>query len=232
MKEPKETNKFECEFCKRGFVREKTLFTHLCEYKRRWVDRDKKSNIIAFQAWLQFYEKTTVSKKKNKTYKEFIKSAYYTAFVKFGSYCVSINALNIKSYVDWLIRFNVRIDDWTSDSVYDRYLKDYLKVEDPYDAIKRGIEFFMNMSEEERIQPSDCLRFVNPNKICFSITKGKISPWLLYQSKGGQKFMDSINEEHLKIIFDYVDPEFWALKFRRDQALTKEIQELLNVAGY
>ena len=86
-KEIEETvkQKHRCEFCNGEFVRESTLMTHMCESKRRWMNKDLQGNRIAFQAWNEFYKKNTTNKKK-KTYEDFIKSAYYTAFVKFGNY--------------------------------------------------------------------------------------------------------------------------------------------------
>ena len=196
------------------------------------MDREKKGNVLGFQSWLQFYSKTTASKKKNKTYEEFIKSAYFIPFVKFGNYCVDVRAINVSRYVDWLLKFNVRIDDWTSDTVYNRYLTDYLKTEDPYDAVRRGIEYCMDLADKERIQPQDCLKFVHPNKVCMAVANGKISPWILYQSKSGIEFMEKLNPDQVKIVFDYIDPEFWALKFKRDPDTTNKIKDLLKEAGY
>ena len=46
---------------------------------------------------------------KKETYEEFIKSAYYTAFVKFGNYCVDISALNIPRLVEYYLKENVKI---------------------------------------------------------------------------------------------------------------------------
>ena len=42
--------KYGCEFCNRKFVREKTLLTHICETKNRWLDKDKISNRSGFKA--------------------------------------------------------------------------------------------------------------------------------------------------------------------------------------
>ena len=68
--------KFGCDFCGRSFQKETTIDKHLCENKRRWGDKDLKGNRIGFQSWLNFYVHNTTSKKQ-KTYLDFIKSAYY-----------------------------------------------------------------------------------------------------------------------------------------------------------
>lgn len=223
--------KHECEFCKREFARETTIAKHICEYKQRWMAKDMQSNRIGFQVWLQFYKKNTASKK-NKTYEEFIRSAYYTAFVKFGAYCVDVNAINIVRFTDWLLKNQIKIDTWCQDTIYTKYLIEYLRVEDHWDGIHRSVETTIRMAREQEIQPHDLLRYGNVNKICYAITTGKISPWMLYQSDSGVHFLETLNPEHVKLIIEYINPEQWALKFHRNPDHVTEIKSLLKTAGY
>ena len=223
--------KYSCEFCKREFLRESTILKHICEQKQRWLQKDLQGNRIGFQSFVQFYKKNSASKK-TKTYEEFIKSPYYTAFVKFGNYCVDVNALNISRYTDWLVKNQISIDTWTSDTIYTRYLIDYLKVEDPLDAIARSVETTMDLAEKENILGKDYLRYGNTNKICYAVTTGKISPWMLYQSDSGVKFLDKLNPDHVKMIVDYINPEQWALKFHREPENVRTVKEILNAGGY
>jgi hypothetical protein len=64
------------------------------------------------------------------------------------------------------------------------------------------------------------------------ITKGKISPWMLYHSTSGLEFLGSLDSTQEKMIFDYINPEQWAIKFKRSANIINEVKELLNVAGY
>ena len=88
------------------------------------------------------------------------------------------------------------------------------------------------MASDANIQSHDMLRYGNANKICYAITTGKISPWLLYQSDSGVRFLDTLNEGHVKMIIDYINPEQWAIKFKRDAEHTKKINDTLREAGY
>jgi hypothetical protein len=136
-------------------------------------------NRIGFQAWLQFYKKNSTGKK-NKTFEEFIRSAYYTAFIKFGNYCVQINCINVSRFADWLVKNQIKIDSWCTDTNYTKFLIEYLRLEDPLDAIARSIEAAIELSEIETIQSKDVLRYANKNRVCYAVTTGKISPWMLY----------------------------------------------------
>lgn len=225
------TIKTGCEFCNREFMRESTLAKHLCENKQRYMNKDLQGNRIGFQAWLQFYKKNTATKKA-KTYEDFIRSAYYTAFVKFGTHCANINAINISRYVDWLLKNQIKIDTWASDSVYTKYLIEYLRIEDPLDAIARSVQTTIDLAESESILSKDYLRYGNINKICHNITNGKLSPWMLYQSDSGVKFLDNLNESQVKLVIDYINPELWKIKFNREPENVKQVKELLNAGGY
>jgi len=234
MKEKVEIDKpvkYGCEFCKREFARESTVAKHICEYKHRWLEKDCRGNQIGFQAWMQFYRTNTGSRKHN-TYEEFIRSSYYTAFVKFGMFCVDINALNISRYTTWLLKNQIKIDSWCSDSTYTRYLIEYLRHEDPMDAIARSVETTIEKAEKDNIRACDYLRYGNPNAICYQITLGKISPWMLYHSDSGTRFLDTLNPDQVKIIIDYINPEQWALKFHKDPEKVKQVKEILSFGGY
>jgi hypothetical protein len=225
------TPKFGCEFCGREFLRATTELNHICQYKHRWLEKDKQGNRIGFQSWLQFY-KTTTLRSKIRTYEDFIKSPYYTAFIKFGNYCAEINAINVPRYIDWLLKNKTKIDTWRSDKLYTKYLIEYLREEDPYDAIHRSIETIIRLAPDEAIQPKDYLRYVNPNKICYTITTGKISPWILYQSTSGTKFLSTLDNDQVKMISDYINPELWAIKFLKEKDTVPHIKELLTTGGY
>jgi hypothetical protein len=223
--------KYTCEFCQRDFLRESTILKHVCETKRRWLAKDLPGNRIGYQAFVQFYKKNSASGKL-KTPEDFIRSPYYAAFAKFGTYCVDINAINISVYSDWLLKNQIKLDKWCQDTTYNKYLCEYLRLEDPYDAITRSIQTTIDKAQEESIQSKDYLRYGNINKICYNITTGKISPWLLYQSSSGVEFLSKIIGSHEKMIIDYINPEQWALKFKRDPEMAKSIKELLNAGGY
>lgn len=223
--------KYGCEFCKREFLRESTVLKHICEYKHRWIEKDKQGNRIAFQVWLDFYKKNSLTKKKL-TYEDFIKNPYYTAFIKFATYCIDVGVLNVNRYAAWLLKNKIKVDVWNSDAAYTRFLIEYLREEDPFDAIHRSVETTIKLAEEEKIQSKDYLRYGNPNKICYAVTTGKISPWMLYQSNSGKEFLDKLDPGQVKLIIDYINPELWALCFHKKATIAPQIKELLSAGGY
>lgn len=219
-----------CEFCDREFVREKSFLAHICEYKFRWQDRDSRVNQLGFQCWLDFYKRNSTPK--TRTYMDFIHSPYYTAFVKFGKYCVDVKVINVLQYCQWLLNSKTSIDQWAQDTKYDQFLLEYLRDENHLDAISRSIQTTIDLSETYGILPKDVLRWGNSNKICHEITKGKISAWMLYQCGSGIEFMEKLNDSQNKLIFSYINPENWAIKFHRYPEHAKEVKSLLDQGGY
>jgi hypothetical protein len=231
MKEIQAIEQFGCDFCGKKFKREKAMFVHVCEQKRRIHEKDSPGNRIGLQCWLNFYKKNTASRKE-KTYADFTKSVYYTAFVKFGVYCVDIHAINIPRFVDWLLDNKIPVDRWTSDQQYTKYLIHYLREEDPLDAIARSIETTIELAEKDNILAHDYLRYGSKNRVCYKITTGKISPWMLYQSNSGVEFLSNLNHGQQQLVLDYINPELWALKFLRNKEEVKQVKDLLKQAGY
>jgi hypothetical protein len=90
----------------------------------------------------------------------------------------------------------------------------------------------MTLAETAGILSKDVLRYGNTNRICHSITTGKISPWMLYHSTSGTQFLGNLNEPQVDMIIDYINPEQWKIKFNREPENVKQVKELLTIAGY
>ena len=64
------------------------------------------------------------------------------------------------------------------------------------------------------------------------ITAGNISPWMLYQSESGIQLIEDLDESQQKMIIDYINPEQWAIRFKRNSNVVGQVKELLSQAGY
>lgn len=223
----KQSEEYRCDHCKRTFVRPNNFLKHLCEQKRRWQEKDKPANRIAFEAWLKFYKMIQPTRKK-KEYTDFISSAYYIGFVKFGIYCVESSVIDPLNYVNHLLKENVPLDNWNSDKIYTTYLILHLRSEDSMTAVKRSIENMISLAENENVQLRDVFKYVSSNKICHYIINGKISPWIIYQSKTGPEFLSKLNDDQRNVIYPYIDPERWNIKFKRDGEEVKTINSLIK----
>ena len=145
---------FVCEYCRKEFARETSIAVHMCEPKRRRLEKDERGVQLGFQAYIKFYEQAQGTARL-KTFDDFAESAYYKAFVKFGRYCVNTRVIAPERYMLWLLKHQKKIDKWASDQLYTEYLIEYLRVENVVDALARAVEFGLEWSEKNSAQPQD-----------------------------------------------------------------------------
>ena len=90
----------------------------------------------------------------------------------------------------------------------------------------------MDMADDLQIKLEDCFRLANKNRLCHSITTGRISPWVLYHSKSGIEFLETLHEDQVSAIITYINPTSWAVMFKRNQALVNDIKNMLASIGF
>ena len=221
--------KFKCTYCNKSFQRERTLQVHMCEPKRRHLQKGEKWVQNGFMVFCRFYEihqKNT----KPKTYDQFCDSSYYNAFVKFGRYMMHTAPLYPEKYIDYVILSKVKLDHWSRDDLYEQYLKDTLKTEPVEMALRRSIATMMDWAQEQNVQWSDYFRLVNTSRAVQQIQSGHMSPWLLLGCEAGKKMLKSFTDEQLQMVQTYIDPKFWSNKFRNYPADQLFVQETAKEA--
>ncbi len=207
------SNLNKCTYCSKEFTRERTLQVHMCEPKRRYLQKGEKwvqNGFMVFQRFYQIHQNNM----KEKTYDDFCKSSYYNAFVKFGRFMMHINPLYPEKYIDYVILSKIKLDHWSRDDLYESYLIDTLKVEPVEAALRRSIATMMDWAEEQHAQWSDYFRLVNTNRAVQHIQQGKISPWLLLGCNASKKMLKSFTDEQLQMTARFINPEYWNAKFK------------------
>lgn len=230
---PMSAARFECKFCKKSFTKEVTLTSHLCEKKRRAQQEKEMGVQWGFNSYRLFYE-TTQTSTKNKTYQDFSSSPYYTAFVKFGRYCVDIGCINYESFTKWLLKNNKKLDLWVSDKLYEEWLIDYLHRESVQDALSRSIleiQKYTDLCPDLKNGYKDYFRYGNVNRVCHHIITGKVSPWMIYNCASGIEFLEQLDESHIKLLMPWIEPDYWNVKFADCTKDVSWAKDILSKAG-
>jgi len=216
---------FNCVHCSKSFMKEKTLIAHMCEQKRRVLQKDEKRVQTGFFAYNRFYQLTQAAKKQ-KPYSDFCKSAYYNAFVKFGSFINNVNPLYPERFIDYVIKSGVKLDHWCRDELYDKYLTELVKIEPVESAVQRSLQYMMEWGDENNANFAHYFNYVSVNRAVHNIRDGKISPWMVMNSAGGVDLLKKFSNEQLELVNQTLDIPFWIKKIRdnpADVALVKEI---------
>ena len=216
---------YNCVHCSKSFMQEKTLVAHMCERKRRALQKDEKRVQAGFLAFNRFW-KIAQGGKKLKTYDEFCDTSYYNAFVKFGSFINNVNPLYPDKFIDYVIKSGVKLDHWCRDELYETYLYEAIKTEPVESAVQRTLQTMMEWAEEHKSEFSHYFNYVSLNKSVYDIKNGNISAWVLLNTSTGQTMIRNMSDEQLDMIAPAFDVPFWLRKFKEvpaDVALVKEI---------
>lgn len=223
------TEKFKCEFCNREFVRERTLINHLCEKKRRWMNRDEKYVQIGFEAWKTYYKMAGMNKTKEKTYKDFMSTQYYLAFTRFGKHVLNTNMVNWQQFIPFVIKNNIKLDHWCRDSIYEKYVHDVCRKEDVYTAMERQIKIMEDWARDNNDDWTEFFKKIQPGLAIKLIRTGKLSPWIILNSKTVEEFLfPRMTDEQFQIIMDFINWDVWRVKMVNDKEDTAFVKDLLE----
>jgi hypothetical protein len=220
---------YKCEYCGKMFAKEKTLFVHVCEQKRRYLGKNDKHVQMGLLTFQKFFELTQKAKNK-KSLDEFAVSPYYTEFVKFGSFMVNTAPIYPERFIDFVIKSGVKLDHWCRDELYDQYVVELIKIEPSDGAIQRSIQTMMDWADKNASQWEHYFAYVNLNRATHDIKEGLISPWLLLNSKSGKEMLQRMNDEQLEIIGYIIDPKFWMQKFKNLPADHELVRDVIKEA--
>ena len=222
---------FVCQYCGHGYTKEKTLFVHVCEQKRRALAKTEKHVVIGYDAFNRFF-KMTQNSKGDKTYDEFARSSYYNAFVKFGSFVSNVNPLYPDHFIDYVVKSGVKLDHWCRDELYDNYVVHLIKSENVETALERSIKHMMAWGKDNNAAWNHYFLYVSSNRAMFDIKDGKISPWVVLNCSNGKAMLKNFDDMQLSVISNVMDLPFWLSKFKRQSAdvdLVKQISKESNL---
>lgn len=217
---------FSCEYCGTKFSKEKTLFVHVCEQKRRALAKTEKHVVVGYDAFNRFFKLVNKNKTENKSYEEFCKSPYYNAFVKFGSFVSNVNPLYPDKFIDYVVSSGVKLDHWCREELYEKYALDLIKTENVETALQRSISHMLTWAEANNAQWNHYFLYVSLSRAVYDIKDGKISPWIVLNSKSGRDLLQKLSDEQLAAISNIIDVPFWTSKFKKlpaDVELVKQV---------
>lgn len=221
---------YTCRFCSAKFTKEKTLSVHMCEQKRRFLQKDERRVQLGYQAFIRFYE-LCQKVEKPKTYEEFCKSPYYTAFVKFGSFLSNVKPLYPDKYIDYVVTSGVKLDHWCREELYEKYALELILREDVTTALERSVKNMMDWGDDKGARWQDYFNYASLNRVTQDIRDGKVSPWLILNCKSGRSMMTKMNDEQLEIVSRVMNPNHWAIRFKRHVADVEIVKEIVKESG-
>jgi len=212
---------FKCEYCKKSFQREGTLMAHSCEKKRRWQAKDNQDVLVGFSSYDLFYRIEMQSKPRE--YKDFVDSQYYTAFVKYGNYCINTRVIDQEQFTRWLIKNKVKLKDWPTDKMYLLFVQDHCKRESVERALERFVQHASTTQYFDTFWES-----ASGYIIADWVEMGKISPWIIISSKRAERAIGEMPNECVNRIANCIDADYWAKKRQLNPHDAHFVQEMID----
>jgi len=219
-----------CKYCKKSFTKDSTLASHMCPKKRRMAEKDNLSSRLGFRVFQQFYKMTTAGQQP-KTFEDFIKSSYYTDFVKFGRYLGQRDAIDTERFAAFVINNGVKLRDWRKDFVYESFLQELMNKEPADRALERTILTLQQWANENETTFNKFFEEVSTTEATHIIKAGRISPWVLYLSESAGSLLGRMSSEQGEMIGQIINPNIWKARFHKKQDDVQFVMEVLEAAG-
>jgi hypothetical protein len=135
-------------------------------------------------------------------------------------------------YIDYVVTSGVKLDHWCRDDLYEKYAINLINKEGVETALERSVNTMVEWAEEHNSVWNHYFLYASVNRITWDIRDGKISPWLVLNCKSGKEVLSKLNDEQLNMLTNILNPQHWALRFRRqpnDVELVKNIAKEANL---
>jgi hypothetical protein len=111
--------------------------------------------------------------------------------------------------------------------MYEKYVLEFILKEDVATALERSIKTMMEWAEDKSAPWNHYFYHVSLNKAVWDIKDGKISPWLILNCPTGKEMLSKFNDEQLALVYHVINPEHWAIRFKR---MSSDVQLVKDVA--
>jgi hypothetical protein len=217
---------WKCNYCNKTFSREKSFLTHECNGKKRFEQMKTPIGQAAYASYNQWMKSKRHSEQSVNT---FTTSRYYATFIRFSEYCIKLS-IDANSFIKFIAqKHNDLLPTlWMNSSVYALYLKHYDDLNDPWDQVIESQNFVEKKAEILECEPDLTFQVMGFRQVLEAVRLKKISPWFLFTSKIGLKFLHSLEKDDYKIIEGVINYEAWSQRFHDNEKLVLELQAILN----
>lgn len=219
---------FPCQWCNKTFSKETILINHFCEQRRRHNQKDTPYGRYGFKAYSAI--KKSMQSKTVLTEEEFRQCDFYLACMRWARYVIDSKCLKPFVYLDWLLKNNIPIDQWTNDTIYTRWTQFYTLDEDPWIAFERGMETIVNWGATQGKDVSEYFKQVN-GVVLTDVQNVKISGWMIYCSKSGKNWLSSLENGDLELVWPWLNASKWNIKLEKYKDVMEDISTICDEAG-
>lgn len=223
---------YKCPFCDKTFTKQSWYDKHMCDKKKRFLDRNNIFVIKGHRLFNHWQTKAKLLKRgKTKTMEEFVKSPFYKIFVALAEYTTQTYVVSAYKYVDWIVEHGIPERDWFLPSKLENYRRYLRQHEDPVEQAKTTFQNIRLWAEENEAPYLAFFTHIRPGIAVEMVRSGRLSPWVLFHFDPA--VIDLLPRIHAKPdlfheLDDLVNIDYWIKKEETDTDRVEELVAFCN----
>lgn len=219
---------YSCKFCIKEYKTQRGLDNHVCrnmEIAAEYGDLEMLKTYELFAFWFQY---NGFSKKKAKTFNEFLKSPYFKEFVKMNAAIKGVYMFNKKDFVVWLSENKIPIDHWARNSIIERYKTDHDRRGRGLDHFNKTIENIVLWCDIKNYAYHQFFEHISVSDAMLWLQSGKLSPWYFLNTDKINLLWARMSEAQLEFMLSFIDIDYWEARFKVNQTEVQTIKDIIN----
>lgn len=225
-KKPKQV--FECEYCKKHYVKESAFLQHTCRAKERL---DQIKTPLGQAAYLFYAKWMFMTKRSVPSRDTFMTSKYYESMIRFAKFIKAVRIPEPEIYIQVMKSKDLQPTMWTLDDAYGFYLEHVEFHMDPKTSIRITSSIISELAQEYEVDMPQVFEAVEPNEIIQLIRERKLTPWVLLKSAKFRQFLQSCTDEQMSIIETLINSTFWKRRFQDNPKVVEFVKQCNEIMG-
>lgn len=221
---------YKCSFCGRGFTRQSWYEKHMCDKKKRFLDRNNITVIRAHRLFNHWQRRSRLLRRGiEKSMEDFCKSPYYNTFVKLSEFTTTNYVVSGYKYIDWLVDNEIPEARWCNERDLDEYRAYIRESEDPERQAETSFKNIRVWCNDHGVEKTQFFRRISPGQALNMVRENKLSPWVLLGYDPCIEDLTSRFEgEMLFALNDHINVQYWLDKTQEDDEGRTKVSEVLD----
>jgi hypothetical protein len=222
--------KYKCSFCRRGFVRKTWYEKHMCDKKKRFLDRNNIMVIKAHGLFNHWQQQTGMLRRgQKKSFDDFCKSPFFGAFKRLAEFTTNEYVVSGFKYIDWLVENKIPEAKWCNPRDLGDYRVYLRATEEPEKQAETTCKNIRAWCADNGIEMPEFFATITPGQALNMVRENKLSPWVLL---GYQPCVDALTsrfkQEMLFTLNDHINVPYWLEKTEQDTDGMDKVNEVLT----
>lgn len=219
----------ECEHCDAQFITEDKYVTHKekCRGHIRMGELKTTLGQTAFNYYLTWFRKRKYNPPSETT---FIKSAYYTAFLKFAKFTRKMGVSDVDFYIELMSKDGTIPAHWYDPYIYDYFINCFDTQCSPINHVKITFSMLDKLATTFDCKLSEVFKNLRAGDMTNLIQSRNLSPWVLLLSGKFKEYLTSITPDERKLVESTIKVNHWKDIIRSNEKYIPKIKNYIKEA--